>query len=46
MKDSRIYIRISDHEKEQLKERAEAVQMTVSEYILNLIRIDAAKETK
>lgn len=46
MKDSRIYIRISDREKEQLKERAEAVQMTVSEYILNLIRIDAAKALK
>lgn len=39
MKNERIYIRVSEKEKTELKAEAEAEQMTLSEYLLNIIRL-------
>ena len=38
MKQERIYIRVSELEKEQIKKEAEKMQMSVSEYLLYLFR--------
>ena len=44
MKNTYLQIRISDKDKEALKAQAEANQMTMSEYIVYLIRMHADKE--
>ena len=38
MKQERIYIRVSELEKQLIKEQAEKMQMTVSEYLIYLFR--------
>lgn len=38
MKQERINIRVSELEKEMIKEQAEKMQMTISEYLLYLFR--------
>lgn len=38
MKQERIYIRVSELEKEQIKKEADKMQMSVSEYLLYLFR--------
>ncbi len=43
MKTTNIILRCSEREKELVRERAEALQMSMSEYILNLIRLDIKK---
>lgn len=42
MKNSYLQIRVSEKDKEQLQKRAEELQMSMSEYIMALIRIDLA----
>lgn len=44
MKDTYIRIRMSELDKRNLKEQADKRQMSMSEYILYLIRRDADKE--
>lgn len=39
MKNDKIYIRISTKEKSELKAEAEAEQMSLSEYLLYIIRL-------
>ena len=43
MKNTYVQIRISDKDKESLKAQAEAMQMTMSEYIVYLIRKNSDK---
>ena len=38
LKNSNIIIRVSDREKEEIKKKAESLQMSVSEYLLYLHR--------
>lgn len=38
MKNTNIIIRVSEREKEEIKKQAEALQMSVSEYLLYLHR--------
>lgn len=44
MKNERIYIRISEIEKEELQKEATEKQMSLSEYILNIIRLRSKKK--
>ena len=44
MKNSTIVIRVSDSEKEQIKQTAERHEMSISEYMLMIHRISEAKE--
>lgn len=41
MKDEYIRIRMSEKDKERIKRGADREQMSMSEYILTLVRIDA-----
>ena len=43
MKTENIIIRLSEIDKQKIKEQAEARQMTMSEYILYLARMDSNK---
>lgn len=43
MKNDYIRIRLSERDKEQIKKRSEELQMTMSEYIIYLVRKDAEK---
>lgn len=43
MKTSNILIRVSDREKEEIKSAADALEMSMSEYILMLHRQNIAK---
>ncbi len=43
MKTENVLVRMSEKDKELLRRRAEEEQMSMSEYIINLIRIDAQK---
>lgn len=45
MKKSNIIIRISEREKEEIKSAAEALEMSMSEYILTLHRQATKKES-
>lgn len=45
MKKTNIIIRVSDREKEEIKSAAEALDMSMSEYILMLHRIHIKKES-
>lgn len=40
MKNSYLQIRVSEKDKEQLQQRAEELQLTMSEYIIRLIQYD------
>lgn len=44
MKNERIYIRISEIEKKELQKEATEKQMSLSEYILNIIRLRNKKK--
>ena len=44
MKNERIYIRVSEKEKTELQKEAENEQMTLSEYLLNIIRLRRTKK--
>lgn len=46
MKTTNVIIRCSEKDKELIQKRAAEEQMSMSEYILNLIRIDVAKASK
>jgi predicted DNA binding CopG/RHH family protein len=39
-----IIIRVSDRDKENIKNRAEELQMSMSEYLISLYRADEAKK--
>lgn len=43
MKTSNILIRVSEREKEEIKSAADALEMSMSEYILTLHRQNVAK---
>lgn len=43
-KTTNVIFKISEREKELLKKRAEELEMTMSEYIISLIRADLAKK--
>lgn len=45
MKNERITIRVSDQEKKQIEERAAAMSMSVSEYLLKLVRDDTVRDS-
>lgn len=42
MKNSYLQVRVSEKDKEQLQQRAEELQLTMSEYIIRLIQYDLA----
>lgn len=42
MKNSYLQIRVSEKDKVQLQQRAEELQLTMSEYIIRLIQYDLA----
>lgn len=44
MKKTNIIIRVSEREKEEIKAAAEALDMSMSEYILTLHRVATKKE--
>lgn len=44
MKTTNIIIRVSELEKEKIKNRAEELQMSMSEYLISLFRADEAKK--
>lgn len=44
MKDTYIRIRLSERDKEIIKQDAEAQQMSMSEYIINLVRREHEKK--
>lgn len=44
MKSERIYIRVSEKEKTELQKEAENEQMSLSEYLLNIIRLRRTKK--
>ena len=46
MKQERIYIRVSELEKQAIKDAADKMQMTVSEYLLYLFRKEPKKTHK
>lgn len=46
MKDEYIRIRLSSKDKELIRDRAEQEQMSMSEYIVNLVRRDAERAGK
>ena len=43
MKNTNLIVRISKREKERIKQRAEELDMTMSEYIISLVRAEEAK---
>lgn len=44
MKTTNIIIRVSERDKENIKNRAEELQMSMSEYLIALYRADEAKK--
>lgn len=44
MKTTNIIIRVSELEKDKIKNRAEELQMSMSEYLISLFRADEAKK--
>lgn len=46
MKNEYIRFRLSEREKELIKNRSKELDMTMSEYIMYLVRLDTRKENK
>ena len=44
MKSTNLIIRISEREKEIIKQRAASLDMTMSEYIISLVRAEEARK--